>query len=199
MELNEKAETMEKAGESVIRMCVGEPDFDTPECINRASCRALEAGKDPLHPFAGHPGIARGPLPRTTSSGTVWTVDPGQRPRSRRAPARPCSRFSPPSWNAGTRSSPRTRATPATTTSSPLLAASRSRCLSPRTTPSSTACPPSGRRWTPTKASRPSLINSPANPTGTLLSKERMKTIAELAEERDHLGYFRRNLPRPGL
>ncbi|MCJ2166089.1 MULTISPECIES: pyridoxal phosphate-dependent aminotransferase [unclassified Pseudodesulfovibrio] len=45
MEINERAEAMEQAGESVIRMCVGEPDFDTPGCVNQASCKALENGK----------------------------------------------------------------------------------------------------------------------------------------------------------
>ncbi|MBG0790797.1 MAG: pyridoxal phosphate-dependent aminotransferase [Desulfovibrionaceae bacterium] len=45
MELNEKAEAMEKAGQSVIRMCVGEPDFDTPKCVKRAACRALDQNK----------------------------------------------------------------------------------------------------------------------------------------------------------
>ena len=45
MELNEKAEAMERAGQSVIRMCVGEPDFDTPQCVNRAACLALENGQ----------------------------------------------------------------------------------------------------------------------------------------------------------
>jgi aspartate/methionine/tyrosine aminotransferase len=42
MEINEKAEAMERAGQSVIRMCVGEPDFDTPECAKKAACKALD-------------------------------------------------------------------------------------------------------------------------------------------------------------
>ncbi|WP_319584260.1 pyridoxal phosphate-dependent aminotransferase [uncultured Pseudodesulfovibrio sp.] len=42
MEINEKAEAMERAGQSVIRMCVGEPDFDTPDCAKQAACKALD-------------------------------------------------------------------------------------------------------------------------------------------------------------
>jgi aspartate/methionine/tyrosine aminotransferase len=44
MDVLEKAHSMERAGVHVIHLEVGEPDFDTPACIKEAAIRALEAG-----------------------------------------------------------------------------------------------------------------------------------------------------------
>lgn len=44
MDVLEKAHSMERDGVNVIHLEVGEPDFDTPECIKAAAIRALEAG-----------------------------------------------------------------------------------------------------------------------------------------------------------
>jgi aspartate/methionine/tyrosine aminotransferase len=45
MDVLEKAQELERMGEKVIHLEVGEPDFDTPECINEASYRAICDGK----------------------------------------------------------------------------------------------------------------------------------------------------------
>ncbi len=45
MDVLEKAQEMERAGEEVIHLEVGEPDFDTPECIKEACLRAIHDGK----------------------------------------------------------------------------------------------------------------------------------------------------------
>jgi aspartate/methionine/tyrosine aminotransferase len=45
MDVLEKAQEFERAGEKIIHMEVGEPDFDTPECINEAGYRAICEGK----------------------------------------------------------------------------------------------------------------------------------------------------------
>jgi len=45
MDVLEKAQELERMGEHVIHLEVGEPDFDTPECINEASYRAICEGK----------------------------------------------------------------------------------------------------------------------------------------------------------
>jgi (5-formylfuran-3-yl)methyl phosphate transaminase len=45
MDVMETAQAMERAGESVIHLEVGEPDFDTPECIKEAAVKALRDGK----------------------------------------------------------------------------------------------------------------------------------------------------------
>jgi aspartate/methionine/tyrosine aminotransferase len=45
MEVMEKASAMERKGERIIHLEVGEPDFDTPECIKEAAIRAIREGK----------------------------------------------------------------------------------------------------------------------------------------------------------
>ena len=45
MDILEKAQAMERKGIRVIHLEVGEPDFDTPSCINDAAIRALADGK----------------------------------------------------------------------------------------------------------------------------------------------------------
>jgi aspartate/methionine/tyrosine aminotransferase len=44
MDVLEKAHSMERAGIHVVHLEVGEPDFDTPQCIKDAAIRALQAG-----------------------------------------------------------------------------------------------------------------------------------------------------------
>jgi len=44
MDVLEKAGEMERNGIHIIHLEVGEPDFDTPECIKRAACKALDDG-----------------------------------------------------------------------------------------------------------------------------------------------------------
>ena len=45
MEVMEKAKEMERQGDHIIHLEVGEPDFDTPQCIKDAACEALQKGK----------------------------------------------------------------------------------------------------------------------------------------------------------
>jgi (5-formylfuran-3-yl)methyl phosphate transaminase len=45
MDVLEKAQEMEREGDSIIHLEVGEPDFDTPECIKEAGFRAIHEGK----------------------------------------------------------------------------------------------------------------------------------------------------------
>jgi aspartate/methionine/tyrosine aminotransferase len=45
MDVLEKAQELERNGEHVIHLEVGEPDFDTPECISEACYRAICEGK----------------------------------------------------------------------------------------------------------------------------------------------------------
>jgi aspartate/methionine/tyrosine aminotransferase len=44
MDVLEKANEMERHGVHVIHLEVGEPDFDTPQCIKDAACKALDNG-----------------------------------------------------------------------------------------------------------------------------------------------------------
>ena len=45
MEVMEKAAEMERRGEHIIHLEVGEPDFDTPQCIKDAASKAIMEGK----------------------------------------------------------------------------------------------------------------------------------------------------------
>jgi (5-formylfuran-3-yl)methyl phosphate transaminase len=45
MDVLEKAQEMERQGQDIIHLEVGEPDFDTPECIREAGCRAMRDGQ----------------------------------------------------------------------------------------------------------------------------------------------------------
>jgi aspartate/methionine/tyrosine aminotransferase len=45
MDILEKAQEMQKKGEDIIHLEVGEPDFDTPECIKEACYKAIRDGK----------------------------------------------------------------------------------------------------------------------------------------------------------
>ena len=44
MDVLERARAMERKGINVIHLEVGEPDFDTPQCVKDAACQALEEG-----------------------------------------------------------------------------------------------------------------------------------------------------------
>lgn len=45
MDVLERAQEMERAGQSIIHLEVGEPDFNTPEAVKQAAVRALERGE----------------------------------------------------------------------------------------------------------------------------------------------------------
>jgi aspartate/methionine/tyrosine aminotransferase len=45
MDVLERAQEMERAGESVIHLEIGEPDFDTPEAVKAAAIEALKRGE----------------------------------------------------------------------------------------------------------------------------------------------------------
>ena len=45
MDVLETAQAMERGGESIVHLEVGEPDFDTPEVVRRAALSAIEGGE----------------------------------------------------------------------------------------------------------------------------------------------------------
>jgi len=56
-EVSARARALEATGRSVIHLQVGEPDFDTPANIREAAKRALDAGKTHYPPFPGIPEL----------------------------------------------------------------------------------------------------------------------------------------------
>jgi aspartate/methionine/tyrosine aminotransferase len=57
MDVLEKAQELERRGIDVIHLEVGEPDFDTPSCIKNAMCRALDAGQTHYTHSMGLPAL----------------------------------------------------------------------------------------------------------------------------------------------
>lgn len=53
LEITSKAKEMAKAGEDVIILAAGEPDFDTPESIKKAAVKAMERGETKYTPSSG--------------------------------------------------------------------------------------------------------------------------------------------------
>ena len=45
MDILERAQELERQGESIIHLEIGEPDFDTPQAVKDAACRAMAAGE----------------------------------------------------------------------------------------------------------------------------------------------------------
>ncbi len=44
MDVLDRANEMERSGVDIIHLEVGEPDFDTPDCVKRAACKAINDG-----------------------------------------------------------------------------------------------------------------------------------------------------------
>ncbi|MBN2185461.1 MAG: pyridoxal phosphate-dependent aminotransferase [Candidatus Krumholzibacteriota bacterium] len=53
LSLNTKANALKEAGEDVVGLAAGEPDFETPDIIKAAGIRAIEEGKTRYTPAAG--------------------------------------------------------------------------------------------------------------------------------------------------
>jgi aspartate/methionine/tyrosine aminotransferase len=57
MDVLERACTMQCEGIDIIHLEVGEPDFDTPQCVNEAICRALADGQTHYTHSLGDPAL----------------------------------------------------------------------------------------------------------------------------------------------
>jgi aspartate/methionine/tyrosine aminotransferase len=180
MEVLEAAQAMERSGRSVIHLEVGEPDFDTPACVKRAACRALDDG----HTHYTH-SLGLLELRQAISA------DYRKRYGVSVAPANIAI-------TQGT--SPAMLAVFSTileqgdkvVTSDPCYAcydnfitfAGAEPVKVPVSEDDSFQYRVSAIRAALDDRVRAILINSPANPTGTLLPAERMQAIADLAEEK---------------
>ena len=59
MAITAKAASLKAAGEDVIGLGAGEPDFDTPEHVKEAAIRAMRAGETKYTPVDGLPALKR--------------------------------------------------------------------------------------------------------------------------------------------
>ena len=72
-----KAKALEARGRDVVHLEIGEPDFDTPEHVVEAGCRALREGKTRYTPTAGIPEL-RAAIAEDVSQRRGVSVDPEQ-------------------------------------------------------------------------------------------------------------------------
>jgi aspartate/methionine/tyrosine aminotransferase len=59
MDVLERAQELEARGRSIVHLEVGEPDFDTPACVKEAACRALEENRTHYTHSLGIPELRR--------------------------------------------------------------------------------------------------------------------------------------------
>jgi aspartate/methionine/tyrosine aminotransferase len=180
MELLARARELEAAGRSIVHMEIGEPDFPTPEPILRAGIRALEKGELYYTPAMGLPALRRAIaefyrsryavevppsriLVTTGASGALMLacaalVNPGDEVLLA-DPGYPCNRH----FVRALEGVP--RAVPVDAVSDyQLTPAHLERSWSARTIAT--------------------LVATPSNPTGTLVSTERLSAMSEFARER---------------
>ena len=72
-----RARALEATGRSVIHLEIGEPDFDTPANIREAARRAIDEGATHYPPFAGIPDL-RAAIAEDAAARKGFPVDPGQ-------------------------------------------------------------------------------------------------------------------------
>jgi aspartate/methionine/tyrosine aminotransferase len=77
MDVLERANEIARQGHNVIHLEVGEPDFNTPECVKRAVCRALDSGQTHYTHSLGVPELRQAICDYYAARYRV-TVDPDQ-------------------------------------------------------------------------------------------------------------------------
>jgi len=182
MEILEQAQAMERAGKSIIHMEVGEPDFDTPDCIKQASCEALDKGQTHYTHSLGILEL-REAIAEDYRMRYGVTIDPGTIAITQGTSPAMLALFSS-ILEDGDK----------VITSDPCyacydnfitFAGAEPIKIPVREEDSFQFRVSAIREAIETNESvKAILINSPANPTGTLLSAERMQAIADLAEEK---------------
>jgi len=70
-----RARALEATGRSVIHLEIGEPDFDTPANVREAAKRALDAGATHYPPFAGIPDLRKA-IAEDAAARKGFPVDP---------------------------------------------------------------------------------------------------------------------------
>ena len=76
-EVSARARALEAQGRSIVHLQIGEPDFDTPANVREAAKRALDAGETHYAPFAGIPAL-REAIAQDAQARKRFPVDPSQ-------------------------------------------------------------------------------------------------------------------------
>jgi len=77
MDVLERASVLERQGQDIIHLEIGEPDFDTPQCIKEAGIKAIREGKTHYTHSQGIPEL-REAICRHYKEKYAVNVDPGQ-------------------------------------------------------------------------------------------------------------------------
>lgn len=180
MDILEAAHRLEAAGHRVIHLEIGEPDFDTPECIKEAAKKALIDGETHYTHSLGLLAL-REAICEDLCDRYGVNVDPGQVIVTQGTSPAMLLLFST-ILEAGDQ----------VILSDPAYAcydnfirfAGACPVRVPVTEAESFQYRPEAIEAAMNEGTRAILLNSPANPTGTLLSAERMDAIARLADRR---------------
>lgn len=76
-EVTMRAKALEAEGRSIVYLQIGEPDFDTPAHVREAAKRALDAGETHYAPFAGVPSL-REAIAADVTARKGFVADPSQ-------------------------------------------------------------------------------------------------------------------------
>jgi aspartate/methionine/tyrosine aminotransferase len=76
-EVSARARALEAQGRSIVHLQIGEPDFDTPAHAREAAKRALDAGETHYAPFAGIPAL-REAIAADVTARKGFAADPAQ-------------------------------------------------------------------------------------------------------------------------
>jgi aspartate/methionine/tyrosine aminotransferase len=76
-EVSARARALEATGRSIIHLQIGEPDFDTPANVRAAAKKALDEGATHYAPFAGIPAL-REAIAADAAARKGFSVDPSQ-------------------------------------------------------------------------------------------------------------------------
>jgi aspartate/methionine/tyrosine aminotransferase len=76
-EVSARARALEAEGRSIVHLQIGEPDFDTPAHAREAAKRALDEGQTHYAPFAGIPAL-REAIAADVTARKGFAIDPSQ-------------------------------------------------------------------------------------------------------------------------
>lgn len=180
MDILEAAQRIEAAGHEVIHLEIGEPDFDTPECIKEAAKKALTDGETHYTHSLGLPELRRA-ICADLSARYGVDVDPGRVIVTQGTSPAMLLLFS----TLLEQGDEVILSDPAYACYDNFIRfAGAEPVRVPVSEDDSFQYRPEAIEAAMTERTRAILLNSPANPTGTLLSAERMDAIARLADAR---------------
>ncbi len=178
-----KAKAMKAAGEDVVSLCAGEPDFDTADHIKQAAIDSLNRGETKYTPAAGRPDLRKAVAEKLVNeNGVPSTADqvvvaPGAKYSVFTAIAVLCQPgdevlIPTPCWLSYPEMVNSTGAKPV---------------FVPATLENEFCATADAIRAAATEKTRLLILNTPSNPTGGIYSRDQLAAIAEVAKEFDFM------------